>query len=369
LEIVLHGYHTRMLRENGLYEGVTKFIGFIDDALRRYEKEINSRRLSVQEIKDIVTDLEEKLRIVGRKLSWDKAYVSEVLSTILGEIFYGGVAMANGLKAFVAFDEVEEKLVEDLSSLEGNYASKAVGCKVAGASEVACMYSYIHNTMKQHYRFGVRVGDNERMSIDEYCVWCLAPLSYGGAGMRTPIELGSTETGNRTTAGVGNLCRLGADEPTFIGPINQLLAGRPEPMSPMDFLRDPTQYRVQGPRIRTQRVPQHVRDNIQYYATSPQMTELIATEAAARPRVEEYAKQLMNFAYVDKAEVEKYYKATEMSQIDSLVTKICTSDTVKSLIPIQEVHELRKQVRTDARECSLAFRYRLLGMEIPKQLE
>lgn len=366
LEIVCHGYHTRKLREAGTYDGVTAFIGFIDDALRRYHKEIDDSTITADRVREIVRDLEEKLRIVGRKLSWDKAYVSETLSTILGEIFFTGLPMANGLKSFVTFNDTEMKVVEDASSLEGNFASKAIGAKVAGANEAACIYMYIHQTMKSHHRLGVRVGP--LMNVYEYCVWCMTPISFGGAGMRTPIELDNSESGSRTTAGIGNLSRLAAAEPELIEPLNNLLNGELEEVSDLDFLRNPTQIHLTGPRIRTQRVTQYVRSNLKVYATSPPMKAILEEADTTLPRLERYAKEMRRFVAVDVEEVKRYYAGSASSKLDSLVTKICSSDTVKSLLDISSIKRLRKTVRTDVVSCAKAFRYRLLAEAIPSNI-
>lgn len=365
LEIVCHGYHTRMLREAGDYEGVTAFIGFIDDALRRYEKEAKTDGVTIARVRAIVADLEEKLIVVGRKLSWDKAYVSETLSTILGEVFYAGVPMMNGSKAFVGFQDVEKKIVEDLSSWEGNFASKCTGAKTAGAPDIACMYSYIHLTMKSHHKFGVRVGSGHPLTSIEYCLWCLTPVSYGGAGMRTSLELDSTETGSRTAAGIGNLSRVGLNLPTLYPVVNCVLNNELEVISNMDFLRDPTQVHVTGPRIRTQRVVQHVRRLLPSMATSPQMCRILKEAKESDEQLEKYVSEMRTYAKVDVKELTDYYAASAHSSIDSLVTKVCSSDTAKSLIPMSDINKLRRQVRNDAVRCAAAYRHRLIGEDIP----
>jgi hypothetical protein len=366
LEVVCHGYHTRCIREKGTYDGKTAFIGFIDDALRRYNKEANTTRLTVDRIHEIIADLQEKLRILGRKLSWDKAYVSETLSTILGEIFYYGMPMRNGSKAFVSFADVELKAVEDASSMEGNYASKAIGAKVAGCNEIAAYYAYVHNTLRSHHRLGVRV--NEYLNLTEYALWCMAPIALGGAGMRSPIELDSSESGDRFTAGIGNLSRLTYAEPTLTEPVNRLTDGELEVLSPLDFLRNPTQLHVVGPRIRTQRLTQYVRSNLSSYATSPAFAPVFAEEQVSMRRLEDYAKEMQNFGEVDVEEVTRYYEGTAVAKLDSLVSKICTSDTVKNLVPLKEIKRIRQLVRNDAVLCSQTFRYRLSGIDIPESL-
>jgi hypothetical protein len=362
-EIVCHGYHTRCLRESGTYEGVTAFIGFIDDALRRYEKEVSVDELTVDRVRFIVSDLEEKLRVLGRKLSWDKAYVSETLSTILGEVFYAGLPMKNGSKSFVSFGEVDKKLVEDASSMEGNYASKCIGAKTAGANDAAAYYAYVHMTMKEHHKMGVRV--DARMNEVEYVLWCLTPIALGGAGLRGPLELNGTETGSRIAAGIGNLCRIAAEEPKLTEPLNAVLNNDLELLSDMDFLRDPTQVHVTGPRIRTQRMNQHVRMHMSEYATSPHMKTILKEADACAPRLIQFAKHMRKFQKVDVQEVKAYYAGSAQHSIDALVTKICSSDTVKSLVAMDEVSKLRKSVKSDTVQCSVAYRYRMLGIDIP----
>jgi hypothetical protein len=364
LEVVIHGYHTRIMREKQMCADKTMFIGFIDDALRRYEKPIERGTTDVERVRAIVDDLQEKLRVVGRVLSWDKAYISETLSTILGEVFYAGLPMANGSKAFVSFAEVEEKLVEDIGSMEGNYSSKAIGAMVAGAPLASCYYSYVHNTMKQHHRFGVRIG--VELSVEEYAVWCLTPIAFGGAGMRGVIELSCTETGSRTTAGVGNLIRLVAEEPLLTERVSNLFEGPFEKVSNLDFLRDPSQVHVSGPRVRTQRVNQFVREGLRGFATSAKMVELFKEEKASANRLELFAEQMRNFAKIDVQEVKSYYAASAQCQLDSLVTKICSSDTVKSLLSYGDIRRLRRAVRNDASRSAVSFRYRLLGVPLPE---
>jgi hypothetical protein len=364
LEIVCHGYHTRILREKGICEHKTAFIGFIDDALRRYEKEYSDGKTDVQRVHEIIADLEEKLRIIGRALSWDKAYVSETLSTILGEVFYSGLPMANGSKSFISFAEIEEKYVEDAASLEGNYASKAIGAMAAGAPLVLSFQAYIHNVTKQHHRLGVRLSPG--LSIDEYAVWCMTPIAFGGAGMRGILELDCTETGSRTAAGVGNLIRLVSVEPQFNENLSNLLSGPFEEVSDIDFLRDPAQIHVSGPRIRTQRVNQFIRKKLGSIATSEKMRELLAEETANDERLHSFAREMRKFSEVDVQEVKTYYAASAQSQIDAIVTKICSADSVKGMMTKTERSILRRQVRMDAFRSAAAFRYRLEGLPIPE---
>jgi hypothetical protein len=364
LEIACHGYHTRMLREKGIMQDRTKFIGFIDDALRRYEKELQDSKLDVQFVHTVVSELEEKLRSIGRKLSWDKAYVSETLSTILGEVFFAGLPMGNGLKSFIMYNDVDEKVVEDLSSQEGNYASKSVGAMTASCPVPLAYYQYVHNTMKMHHRYGVRMDD--RMEPLEYTVWCMTPIAFGGAGMRGPLELDCTEGGSRIAAGVGNMCRLSAKEPEFNRPFNNLFNGPFEELSARDFVRDPTQFHVVGPRIRSQRLNQFVRNKLPEIVVNKDMRALLMTESKSQARLEAFAEEMLSFANIDVQAVKAYYGGSAQSELDSIVNKVCNSDTVKTLISIAERNQLRKLVRHDAVKCSVAFRYRLEAKDIPE---
>jgi len=322
--------------------------------------------MTESEFNKILDDLLEKLRIIGREFSWDKAYVSEVLSTILGEIYVAGRPMANGLKSYISFREVDEKLVEDLSSWEANYASKAGGAKTSNSNEMAIMYSYVHLTLKAHHRFGIRVGSlgDAPLNSAEYCLWCLTPTALGGAGLRGYVEMGATESGSRLGAGVGNLNRYTIRESRFEEPVDNVMNYTLDTVSDLDFLRDCTQLHVVGPRIKTQRVNQKVRQNLPKYVRNPELLEILAEEKGATPRTMEFVKRLRSFKEVDAQEVKNYYDATACSQLDNLVTKICSADTAKKLLSLREVRALRMQVRNDAVRCSAAFRYRLYGLPI-----
>lgn len=365
LEVVCHAYHARCIKDKNLYRGATHFVGFIDDALRRYDKSIRDAPDDAEKVRSWVKDLEKKLRCIGRELSWDKAYVSEVLSTILGEVYFGGRAFANGLKSYLSFGDIEEKLVEDLSSIECNYASKAMGAMSSGSSAVASLYSYVHMTLKGHHRFGIRVGLGHALNEYEYPLWCLTPIALGGAGLRGPLEMACTETANRVAAGIGNLIRYSQRDEQLAEVVSNVMNGELEDISDLDFMRDPGQVHVKGPRIRTQRANQLVRAKLPHLVRNPVVKEVLKEEEKTKERLIEFSVRMRQFGAVDVQEIKAYYEASAHCQIDSLVTKICSSDTAKSLLSPQEVSGLRRTVRLDALKTCLAFRYRLSGKSIP----
>jgi len=366
LEICTQAYCTRRLREAGVLSAPTGFAAFIDDALRCIPIKTQDKEPYTATAMRVIKEIEFSLKVIGRELSWDKAYVSHVLCTMLNETYLQGHPYSGGLKSFITMHDHEGTLVDNMVSLEADFFSKGQGAQGSGTPTWLAHLMYLFETIHQQLRFGIVINKQGYLTPEEHLVWCITPVALGGAGLRSQLQMISTETGNSVAGGMGNLVHFMLANRGIKQQVNNVINGSLERLSPIDFLRDPTQFHVRGPRLRSQRVAIAVRHKLPEFVGNPRLSHLLSSVKLAESKVLIHAKALQDSGSVAAVEIREYYRATPLKEMDDLVTKIVTSDSAKAFIKGNQLIHLRRQVRDDAVMCARAFRYRCRGVRIPE---
>jgi hypothetical protein len=364
LEICTQAYCTRRLKEADVLRHPTGFAAFIDDAVRcipiPLAKPVEYKATALRIIKEV----EFSLKIVGRELSWDKAYASHVLVTMLNEMFLQAHPYGGGIKSFCTMHEHETSLVDNLVSLEADHFSKAQGALGSGTPAWLSHFMYLFAMCREHMRFGINFNTSEYMTKTEHMLWCLTPVAFGGAGLRSQLQLMTTETGNSIAAGLGNLRHYAVIRQSILPFVNTLVSGSLERLKPLDFLRDPTQFHVVGPRLRSQRLATIIRNTINEYIRNPRLRDLTYSVKLAEGSVLAHAKALQKARSVSAVEVREYYRSTPLKELDDLITKIVSSESASTFVRGDALHRLRSRVRLDALDCARVYRLRCSGISV-----
>jgi hypothetical protein len=312
-------------------------------------------------VRTVSDAIERDLRFAGRELSWDKAWLSRYLASLLNEYMYRGRVYSSGLKAFISMHDLDHEEVDTAASLEGNAFSKAQGAIGARCDPTLAYGTYLFILWRERWRLGMRGGEGTPLTLGEELIWSFTPIALGGGGGRTMLQLASTESSPSTAEGVATLVRLAAHYRELAPKVNAIVNAPLEQLGPLDFLRDATQFHVQGPRIRTQRVPQAIRRALPTLARNPNTRTLIKEVDLQTPTMEKVARTWQQARNVSATEVSDYYRMSPLHDLDALVTKFASSSTVRGLLQPHEIRSLRIRVRRDLVDCIGAFKYRLMG--------
>lgn len=371
LEIVAQGLSTRLCRERGLIRGKSMFLSFIDDGLRKFSIETSNR--SPQQCKEatmaVINDVIFGLKVLGRELSWDKTFISQKLYVMLNEINFNACFISSGLKSFCTLGDIEVREVMAAPDFEQLYFGKLRGAHGVGTPLDLCHYAYVYETLISHFRLGIDLQDKAEFNNLDYRLFCITPVALGGAGMRTMLQLGCNEVASTTKEGVGTLLRLAHDIPDLEHCVSMILNQELEPLDPLDFMREPEQFHVPAPRLKTQRLAAEVRKRIRGIAGNELSRSYIDLDEKGQEQLRTIGKVLMTIGEVSAAEVRRLYAINPVSFIDNFIQKLVSSSTVSNMLGRDTIRMMRRLVRQDLRNSLDAFPVRCDSSTIIKKLK
>lgn len=349
LEIVAQGLSTRLCRERGLVKGKSTFLSFIDDGLRKFSIQTRNRSHAqcLDAAMDVIKDVEFGLKVLGRELSWDKTYVSKNLFVILNELVYDGAFISSGLKSFCSVGDIELREVMSAADYEQLYFGKMRGAHSVGTPVDLCHYMYIYETLISHYKMGLRLQDNRNVNNLDYRLFCMTPLALGGGGMRTMLQMSCNESANATKEGMATLLRMCVGLPILRHCVDNIIDQPLDELSPVDFMRDPEQFHVIGPRVRTQRLAGEVRKYIHVAAQNDLSRRYVEQDKEGMKFLEATGKLFMTIGNVSAEEVRLVYAMSPVSFIDNFIQKLTSSSTLAELLGKDKIKQLRRQCRRD----------------------
>lgn len=358
LEIVAQGLTTRLTRERKLIKGKSIFLSFIDDGLRKFSVEQRTPTQALENARKVIDDVIFGLKVLGRELSWDKTFISETLFVMLNEIIYDGSHFSSGLKSFCTAGDVEVKEVMSAADYEQVYFGKMRGSHGVGTPLDLCHYSYIFETLMSHYTMGVRLQNNHYCNNIDYRLFCITPIALGGGGIRGMLQMGCNEVANATKEGIGNLMRMGNDRKLLMLSVYHIIHQPMEQANPVDFMREPEQCHVAGPRIKTQRLAAEVRKNLPNAARNELSRKYVQLDQEGMRVLEAMGRTLMAIGEVSAEEIRLLYSTTPVAFVDELIQKLASSTTLAGLMEKSKISILRKLVRRDLYSAICYFRIR-----------
>lgn len=370
LEIVAQGLATRLSREKGLTTGKSVFLSFIDDGLRRFAIPTIGR--DDEQVKSVAREVLDEvifgLKVLGRELSWDKTFVSSDMYVILNEIMYDGSHFSSGLKSYVTVGDMALKEVMTAADYEQLYFGKLKGALSVGADLDLCHITYIYETLMSHYKMGLRLQDNKNINAIDYRLFCITPIALGGSGIRSMMQMGCTENANATKEGIGNISRLCQNCGVLKHCLTRLLTQPLELIKPVDFMREPEQIHIAGPRIRTQRVAAVVRHRLSSTACNPMSRAYMDQDREGMHTLAAMGTLMMATGDVSAAEVRLLYSMTPVAFIDEFIQKLASSATISQLLPPETIASLRKNARLDLVMAANVYGIRCGSAELLKAL-
>jgi len=349
LEIVAQGLTTRLSREKGLVRGKSVFLSFIDDGLRKFTIEPRNRDQDAvhRAAREVIEDVIFGLRVLGRELSWDKTFVSHDMFVILNELVVDGAFISSGLKSFCTLGDLEQKEVMTAADYEQLYFGKLRGAHGVGAPIDLCNYTYVFEVLVSHFRMGINLQDNHKMTHFDYRLFCMTPIALGGAGLRSALQMACNEVASATKEGLGNLCRLSIDYPIVSICVASIINQPFQELDPVDFMRDPEQFHVYEPRIKTQRMAAEVRQHLRDMARNELSISYIERDREGMEVMKKMGTLMKAIADVSALEVRLCYASSPIAFIDEFVQKLASSTTLAEMVPRSAILRLRRTVKRD----------------------
>lgn len=366
LEIVAQGLSTRLCRDRNLVKDQSQFLSFIDDGLRKFAIQTRDRtpQQCDEAAREVIQDVIFGLRVLGRELSWDKTFISRDLYVMLNEINYKKVFMSSGLKSFCTIGDIEMREVMTAPDYEQLYFGKMRGAFGVGCPLDVCHYAYVFEVLMAHYKMGIDFQDKPRFCPLDYRLFCITPVALGGAGIRSAFQLSCNEVADATKEGIGHLLRLAVDLPDLNVCVQAILNQEMEKIDPLDFMREPEQFHVPNPRLKTQRLAAEVRKSVSSLASNRISNKYVELDELGRSVLRMQGELLMRLGDVSAEEIRLYYASSPVAFVDNFIQKLVSSSTVSELLGKDCVRRMRNTVRRDLIQAMEAFPTRCRSREV-----
>lgn len=364
LEIVAQGLSTRLCRERQLLGGPTVFSGFIDDALRALCVTAPTPEIADANDKLVLADIVFGLRCVGRELSWDKAFVSHKMATLLNEITIEGHFYVGSGKCISAFMDREFPEVLDAAALESYYFGKAKGARSSALGGPASYILYLLFTVWEFMKF-LQLHQYRSHQIPTpwlFAMFAITPVCEGGLGVRSIAQLEAPIGSSISREGNATLCRAAINNPVLRAAVYNLIHQVPRTKSPLEFMRAPDYACVHGPRIKSQRVIAAVRQQMGAIARNMHSRDWVSKANVAEKSVSAIGKTIVALPRARLDEILRIYESSPAKMIDELCQKISGSQSVASLLNSRQISRLRTACKKDAYKTVSEFPLRIDGV-------
>lgn len=327
--IDLMGYAVYVLRKLGIVKDPPALEVMIDDGLLK----MSVVRGKVNEAIDIIEMVYE---MAGLKISWDKTFCSKVLCQYLNKVYYDGIEVTPGAKAFIRIGKQQDVAVPTIvDELEAN-ASTARGAMQNGADHRLAYFSYVHSNFKSLCRWGMKEGSDDgtkRMAFMSY-----VPVGLGGFGTSNLYGLSTNESFNSMTAGISYMKMICNKFPVYITMANSLLNAGVRDMDAVGILRNPYSIRSRLRCLNTRRFANVAKA----YILKNSVNTLISTVARGEfdGNDDDILATIENTTRLDEVTRSRLWKMTTMSFVEKVVAKLQTSRTAASVIGVRRCMSL-----------------------------
>jgi len=321
----LMGYAVYKLKQLELTRGAASLEVLIDDGALRIDIANDQAGENVQ----IVTDVIDRVyAFAGQKISWDKTFVSRVMMQYLNRVFYDGIEVTPGAKAFMRIGKKQEVAVPTIISEFEAHASAARGAIQSGSDHFLTYYEYIFEVYKTLKKWGMPKGSDA--DLDRLAFAMFIPIGLGGFGISSLYGLSTNEGFNSMQAGIAAMRMICHSFPAFAPMANKYLNAGIRTMTTEGILRNPTAWRTKLRCLNLRRFENAAKAKVLGSSTNT------LVQAANRGDFDEADDAILAAIEADKniSEVKRkmLWNITSKSHIDSLVGKLQSSSTAAAML-------------------------------------
>jgi hypothetical protein len=240
---------------------------FIDDGLLKVS--INSDTFK-ETAEKVVSLIDSVYLSYGLKLSFDKTLISGDICVFLHRVFFRGRELTSSLKAIMKMDNFSDKpashMIDDLAHLE----STARAALAAGSSHIHVYVYYCYLVMDTLRKWN----KDDTLLPQNTVVWCFAPVTLGGLGVRIVSALCSSLAVDIQQDWLGIVFQIKRTNKVFNHDINNIINQPKKVKEVIDKLYGATTVKIVGQTVNPFRfkkaaeifiynlVSSHFRDNL-----------------------------------------------------------------------------------------------------------
>lgn len=295
------------------------------------------------------------------KESADKNYESDSLAIITGDKIYKGEPLRQGLKAASGFAAYDPVPVETWGTRTNNFFACAQGVATSGGNLEWATWMYIWRSTL--YGEIMAPGSLASMDVLPCGILMVTPMRLGGLGIVGSLGIDSNAAGPSSAMGLAILTGLAISSESLSTSINNVLNQPLTRIDDLDWMRDPGQYMVEGPRIRTMRVKSACIEAAMKKASNPTLLDLI--KDSRRIDMTRLASRLRMQPSVSRDKIKQFWNSSSLAKTESILGKFQNCDDIFDLLPSSRVYSLRRMGRVDLYAVVDAWFYRMEGSAIP----
>lgn len=315
----------RKLRQAGLCRESGRLAVFVDDGL-----------LGIPFPNDITkADIIRSLNIIdatyqfyGMKISWDKTFVSTRLAIFLNELYYDGVNVTTGVKAFLRMQPTK---LEDELSVSGKLkglTGMALGCIQTGIPPYFAKIELLREVTILLMRNLKGIHKLTKMSPELYAWYLVVPVQLGGLGL--PFTETLAKSPNPDPVGEFLSCAwyIALTQAHLKPLLNDLLDQPMRVRKDIDILRQPSSVRVAGRTITESKHIPYVLAEVRSQAKHTTLRPMLHLDML------EVASTILDALGndVDEAEVTATYKMSPIFVVDNFLAKFKRSSTLMGIL-------------------------------------
>lgn len=318
-------------------------LAYIDDGLSRMELPLDRAHEMFSRFKTCVIDTFSKC---GYVVEVSKCYPSDRLYIFLNEVYLAGRHVVHGTRA--AMTICAENIEPHMTLVERVEAASA-GCRgavIAGLDPAAgAMLQAYHTWM--HIREWIRKPDPVLAAV-----WSMTPRAFGGLGMPTMLQLGTSGSGAALAEGARTLRAYASHNGTanrvYLACMRSALLQR----TAVSLLASPLGGTIGAGVMTESRVPGAVRDALTRLAQANKLSQLASKflEYASFPGYVAYAEALIPIgttAVIQKQVIDDAAAVHPHAIFSAFARRLDKSSTLAQLVSVVKMRELMRANRKD----------------------
>jgi len=340
--IDLMGYAVYVLKQLKIVTKPPALEVLIDDGLLKM-------RVKTGHIEEAISIIEMVYEMAGLKISWDKTFCSQIMCQYLNKVYYDGIEITPGAKAFIRIGKPQEMAVPTLADeLEANAASTR-GAIQNGSDHRLCYFSYVHCNYKTLRRWGLKTMDDSalyRMAFMSY-----VPVGLGGFGFSTIFGLATNEAYNSMNAGIANMKMICHSFRSYAPLANKILNAGVRSMDEESILRNPHAMRTKLRCLNTRRFANAAKS----YIMNNSVNTLIRAVAQGdfEGADENMLAYIANNHTIDEIVRTRFWKMSTKCFVEKIVSKLQTSRTAASVLGNKRCQSIFMVNRSESRQLIL----------------
>jgi hypothetical protein len=325
LHVDIMGYAVRQLKRLGYIKSPARLGVMIDDGLLALPFELGtSNELVVKAVKVI----EAVYNFFGLRISWDKTFVSEHFSMFLNEVYYDGLNVTTGVKAFL---KMQATKLEDELSVIGKIkglTGMAQGCISTGLPPHLAKAELHREVLMLLQRTMKRSPNLSSIPPLHVAYFMFTPISFGGIGLPILSQIEGSPNVEPVKAFISMAYYVAGTLPNTARMFDKILSQTLRTRRDIDILRAPDAFRIDN---RTFTEMKH----ITYVLT---MVKTLAQNSLIRPLLHidmdiiagNILESLGNDCHL--AEINIAYRLSPIAAVDKFMSKFKRSSTMIALL-------------------------------------